>query len=348
MDVVKIGRTHLQDAVPLSVGQEWSGYAAQLRACVADIQTAREGLYPLALGGTAVGTGLNAPKGFSMAVAEELASITGKPFVTAPNKFMALASQDAIVRFSAALRGLAVALVKIANDMRWLAAGPRCGLGELQLPENEPGSSIMPGKINPTQCEALIMIAIQVMGNDSAVAIAGSQGNFELNVMRPVAIKNVLQSINILGDGCRKFREHSVEGTRLNRAKIDSFVNNSLMLVTALSPVIGYQQAAKIAEKASAEGLTLRQAALELEKSGVRPDVVVVDPPRKGLNADTIEALRRMSPKRIVYVSCDPATLARDVALLKERGYTLKTAAAADLFPRFAHVEAIVSLQREI
>jgi len=264
MDVVKIGRTHLQDAVPLSVGQEWSGYAAQLRACVEDIQAAREGLYPLALGGTAVGTGLNAPKGFSMAVAEELASITGKPFVTAPNKFMALASQDAIVRFSAALRGLAVALVKIANDMRWLAAGPRCGLGELQLPENEPGSSIMPGKINPTQCEALIMIAIQVMGNDSAVALAGSQGNFELNVMRPVAIKNVLQSVNILGDGCRKFREHSVEGTTLNRAKIDSFVNNSLMLVTALAPVIGYQQAAKIAEKASAEGLTLRQAALAL------------------------------------------------------------------------------------
>ena len=282
MDVVKIGRTHLQDAVPLSVGQEWSGYAAQLRACVADIQTAREGLYPLALGGTAVGTGLNAPKGFSMAVAEELASIRGKPFVTAPNKFMALASQDAIVRLSAALRGLAVALVKIANDMRWLAAGPRCGLGELQLPENEPGSSIMPGKINPTQCEALIMIAIQVMGNDSAVAIAGSQGNFELNVMRPVAIKNVLQSINILGDGCRKFREHSVEGTRLNRAKIDSFVNNSLMLVTALSPVIGYQQAAKIAEKASAEGLTLRQAALALGSvteeqfdSIVRPETMI-------------------------------------------------------------------------
>lgn len=282
MDVVKIGRTHLQDAVPLSVGQEWSGYAAQLRACIADIQIAREGLYPLALGGTAVGTGLNAPAGFSMAVAEELASITGKPFVTAPNKFMALASQDAIVRYSAALRGLAVALVKIANDMRWLAAGPRCGLGELQLPENEPGSSIMPGKINPTQCEALIMIAIQVMGNDSAVALAGSQGNFELNVMRPVAIKNVLQSINILGDGCRKFREHSVEGTTLNRAKIDSFVNNSLMLVTALSPVIGYQQAAKIAEKASAEGLTLRQAALELGSvteeqfdSIVRPETMI-------------------------------------------------------------------------
>lgn len=282
MDVVKIGRTHLQDAVPLSVGQEWSGYAAQLRACIEDLITARNGLYPLALGGTAVGTGLNAPAGFSVAVAEELARITGKPFVTAPNKFMALASQDATVRFSAALRGLAVALVKFANDMRWLAAGPRCGLGELQLPENEPGSSIMPGKINPTQCESLIMIAIQVMGNDSAVALAGSQGNFELNVMRPVAIKNGLHSIAILGDGCRKFREHSVEGTGINRKKIDFFVNNSLMLVTALSPVIGYQQAAKIAEKASAEGLTLKQAALALGSvteeqfdSIVRPETMI-------------------------------------------------------------------------
>lgn len=282
MDVVKIGRTHLQDAVPLSVGQEWSGYAAQLRACEADIMNARDGLYPLALGGTAVGTGLNAPAGFSEAVAKELADITGKPFVTDPNKFMALASQDAIVRFSAALRGLAVALIKIANDMRWLAAGPRCGLAELQLPENEPGSSIMPGKINPTQCESLIMIAIQVMGNDSAVALAGSQGNFELNVMRPVAVTNVLHSLHILADGCRKFRQHSVEGTELNKSRIEFFLNNSLMLVTALSPVIGYQQAAKIAEKASAEGLTLKQAALELGAvteeqfdSIVRPETMI-------------------------------------------------------------------------
>lgn len=264
MDVVKIGRTHLQDAVPLSVGQEWSGYAAQLRSCISDIKSAREGLYALALGGTAVGTGLNAPAGFSASAAEQIAQITGQPFVTAPNKFMALASQDPIVRFSAALRGLAVALIKIANDMRWLAAGPRCGLGELQLPENEPGSSIMPGKVNPTQCEAIIMIAIQVMGNDSAVALAGSQGNFELNVMRPVAARNVLHSIAILADGCRKFRIHSVEGTELNREKISFFLSNSLMLVTALSPVIGYQQAAKIAEKAAAEGLTLKQAALAL------------------------------------------------------------------------------------
>jgi fumarate hydratase, class II len=264
MHVVKIGRTHLQDAVPLSVGQEWSGYAAQLRSCIKGIKTAREDLYSLALGGTAVGTGLNAPTGFSAAVAGKLAQITGKPFITASNKFMALASQDAMVAFSATLRGLAVALIKIANDIRWLAAGPRCGLGELKLPENEPGSSIMPGKVNPTQCEALIMIAIQVMGNDNAVALAGSQGNFELNVMRPVAVKNVLHSITILADGCRKFREHSVEGTEINRAKIDFFLNNSLMLVTALSPVIGYQQAAKIAEKASAEGLTLKQAALAL------------------------------------------------------------------------------------
>ena len=264
MDVVKIGRTHLQDAVPLSVGQEWSGYAAQLRACVADIQTAREGLYPLALGGTAVGTGLNAPKGFSMAVAEELASITGKPFVTAPNKFMALASQDAIVRFSAALRGLAVALVKIANDMRWLAAGPRCGLGELQLPENEPGSSIMPGKVNPTQCEAVTMVAVQVMGNDVAVGLAASQGNFELNVFMPVCIYNFLQSARLLTDCIRSFNDHCAVGITANREKCRHNLHNSLMLVTALNPYIGYDNAAKTAKKAHAEHISLKEACVSL------------------------------------------------------------------------------------
>jgi fumarate hydratase, class II len=262
MDVVKIGRTHLEDAVPLSVGQEWSGWAAQIRACITDIERSREGLYQLALGGTAVGTGLNAPEGFSKQIAAKIAELTNKPFVTAPNKFMAQGSLDAMVRASAALRGAAVALMKIANDMRWLASGPRCGLGELELPQNEPGSSIMPGKVNPTQCEAMVMIAIQVIGDDTAVAFAGSQGNFELNAMRPVIINNFLHSATILADGCEKFRRFSVEGTELDRERIGGYVGNSLMLVTALSPVIGYQNAAHIAEKAAADGTTLREAAI--------------------------------------------------------------------------------------
>jgi fumarate hydratase class II len=277
MDVVKIGRTHLEDAVPLSVGQEWSGWAAQIRACIAEVERSREGLYELALGGTAVGTGLNAPKGFSGDVASKIAELTGKPFVTAPNKFMAQGSLDAMVRASAALRGVAVALMKIANDMRWLASGPRCGFAELKLPDNEPGSSIMPGKVNPTQCEAIVMIAIQVIGNDTAIAFAGSQGNFELNAMRPIIINNFLHSATILADGCEKFRTFSVEGTELNRDKIDSYVSNSLMLVTALSPVIGYQNAAHIAEQAAADGSTLREAALKSGKvSGEEYDKVIV------------------------------------------------------------------------
>jgi fumarate hydratase, class II len=277
MDVVKIGRTHLEDAVPLSVGQEWSGWAAQIRACIAEVERSREGLYELALGGTAVGTGLNAPKGFSRDVASKIAELTGKPFVTAPNKFMAQGSLDAMVRASAALRGVAVALMKIANDMRWLASGPRCGFAELKLPDNEPGSSIMPGKVNPTQCEAIVMIAIQVIGNDTAIAFAGSQGNFELNAMRPIIINNFLHSATILADGCEKFRTFSVEGTELNRDKIDGYVSNSLMLVTALSPVIGYQNAAHIAEQAAADGSTLREAALRSGKvSGEEYDKVIV------------------------------------------------------------------------
>lgn len=262
MEVVKIGRTHLEDAVPLTVGQEWHGWAGQIRAAIAGIEASRAGLYELAVGGTAVGTGLNAPKGFSQQVAAKIAELTGKPFVTAPNKFMALGSLDPMVRAHAALRGLAVALMKVANDMRWLASGPRCGLAELKLPENEPGSSIMPGKVNPTQCEAMVMIAIQVMGNDAAVAFAGSQGNFELNAMRPVIISNVLHSARILADGCEMFRRFSVEGTELNRDRIKGYVDGSVMLVTALSPVIGYQNAAHIAEKAIADGTTLREAAL--------------------------------------------------------------------------------------
>ncbi|WP_242098652.1 class II fumarate hydratase [Sphingomonas sp. CROZ-RG-20F-R02-07] len=266
MDVVKVGRTHLEDATPLSVGQEWSGWAAQIRACASEVERSREGLYELALGGTAVGTGLNAPKGFSKAVAAKISELTGKPFVTAPNKFMAQGSLDGIVRASAALRGAAVALMKIANDMRWLASGPRCGFGELKLPANEPGSSIMPGKVNPTQCEAMVMISIQVIGDDTATAFAGSQGNFELNAMRPIIINNFLHSATILADGCEKFRTYSVEGTDIDRDKIQGYLDDNLMLVTALSPVIGYQNAAHIAEDAQATGSTLKEAALKSGK----------------------------------------------------------------------------------
>jgi fumarate hydratase class II len=260
--VVKIGRTHLEDAVPLTVGQEWSGYAVQLRDAVRLIDNSLHGIYELAAGGTAVGTGLNAPLHFGEEIAAKIAELTGSPFITAPNKFAAQGSLDAMVNAHAALRSLSVALMKIANDMRWLASGPRCGLGELILPANEPGSSIMPGKVNPTQCEAMVMICIQVLGDDSAVAFAGSQGNFELNAMRPIIINNFLHSARILADGCEKFRVFSVEGTTLNEKRIANFVQNSLMLVTALSPVIGYDKASKIAHKALDEETTLKQAAL--------------------------------------------------------------------------------------
>ncbi len=261
-DVVKTGRTHLMDAVPLTVGQEWSGWAHQIRDAAARIRQSEAGLFELAAGGTAVGTGLNAPPDFGRAVAEKIAELTGYPFVTAPNKFAAQGSLDAMVAAMAAVRGLAVALMKIANDMRWLASGPRCGLGELLLPENEPGSSIMPGKVNPTQQEAMIMVCIQVIGEDNAVAFAGSQGNFELNTMRPVVINNFLHSARILGDACEKLRHFSVEGAQLNRQRIDEMVDRSLMLVTALSPVIGYDKASAIAHKANDEGLSLKEAAL--------------------------------------------------------------------------------------
>ena len=261
-DVVKTGRTHLQDAVPLTVGQEWSGYAQQLRDALAHIRASEAGLFELAAGGTAVGTGLNAPANFSREIASKIAGLTGRPFVTALNKFAAQGSLDAMVGAMAALRGLAVALMKIANDMRWLASGPRCGLGELVLPANEPGSSIMPGKVNPTQCEAMVMVCIQVIGEDNAVAFAGSQGNFELNAMRPIIINNFLHSARVLGDACDKFRRFSVEGTRLNRQRIDEMLGRSLMLVTALSPVIGYDKASAIAHKANDEDLTLKEAAL--------------------------------------------------------------------------------------
>jgi len=260
--VIKLGRTHLQDAIPLTVGQEWSGYAIQLRDALEVIKQSMGGLYKLAVGGTAVGTGLNAPKDFDQKIASEISKLTGHPFVTAPNKFAAQASLDAMVNASSALRLLAVALMKIANDLRWLGSGPRAGFHELILPDNEPGSSIMPGKVNPTQEEAMVMVCIQVIGNDNAVAIAGSQGNFELNAMRPIIIKNVLESSRILGDACDKLRRYSIEGVTLDKERIGKYVNESIMLVTALTSVIGYDRAAAIAHKAFKENSTLRDAAI--------------------------------------------------------------------------------------
>jgi fumarate hydratase, class II len=262
-DVVKIGRTHLQHAVPLTVGQEWSGWAHQIRDALARLRACEAGLFELAAGGTAVGTGLNAPAHFSREIAAKIAELTGYPFVTAPNKFAAQGSLDAMAAAMAAVRGLAIALMKIANDMRWLASGPRCGIGELLLPENEPGSSIMPGKVNPTQQEGMVMVCIQVIGEDNAVAFAGSRGNFELNAMRPIIINNFLHSARILGDACEKLRHHSVEGTQLNRQRIDEMLDRSLMLVTALSPIIGYDKASAIAHKANEEDLSLKEAALK-------------------------------------------------------------------------------------
>jgi len=261
-DVVKIGRTHLQDAVPLTVGQEWSGYARQLELAMENLARSAEGLHELAAGGTAVGTGLNAPPGFAEAIAAQIAQQTGYAFRTAANKFAALGGSEAIAAASAGLRGLAVPLTKIASDIRWLASGPRAGLGELVLPANEPGSSIMPGKVNPTQNEAMLMVCAQVLGNDAVIASAAAQGTFELNVMRPVIIANFLHSASILAGACRAFREFCVEGTELNLARIAEHVERSLMLVTALTPVIGYDKAARIAHQADATGCTLREAAL--------------------------------------------------------------------------------------
>jgi len=262
VDVVKIGRTHLQDATPLTIGQEWSGYATQLNDALEIVQQSMHGLYQLAAGGTAVGTGLNTLPDFGPKIATEIARLTGHPFVSAPNKFAAQGSLDAMVNASAALRALAVALMKIANDLRWLGCGPRAGLHELSLPSNEPGSSIMPGKVNPTQEEAMVMVCIQVLGDDSVVAFAGSQGNFELNAMRPIIINNVLHSARILGDACEKLRQFSIEGITLDTERISKYVNASLMLVTALSPVIGYDKASAIAHKALDDNITLREAAL--------------------------------------------------------------------------------------
>jgi fumarate hydratase class II len=263
-DIVKIGRTHLQDAVPLTLGQEFSGYVAQLHADVDRIEGALPGLYELAIGGTAVGTGLNAPEGFGALCAAKIAALTGLPFVQAPNAFAALAAHDAIVFMSGALATLAASLMKIANDLRWLGSGPRAGIGELRLPENEPGSSIMPGKVNPTQAEAMTQVAVQVFGYDATITFAGSQGNFELNVFNPVMIRDLLHGAVLLADASRNFRAFCVEGLLADRERIHDLLHRSLMLVTALTPTIGYDKAAEIAKKAHHEGTTLKEAALAL------------------------------------------------------------------------------------
>ena len=263
-EIIKIGRTHLQDATPITLGQEFSGYVAMLDADLQRIRESLPGLESLAIGGTAVGTGLNSHPKFGDTAAAHLATMTGIPFVSAKNKFMALSSHGEFVFASGALKSLATSLMKIANDLRWLASGPRCGLGELSLPENEPGSSIMPGKVNPTQCEAVTMVAVQVMGNDTAIGMAASQGNFELNVFKPVIIHNFLHSVRLLSDASASFREHCIIGIEANRNVIEGYVKNSLMLVTALNPHIGYDKAAQIAKKAHKEETSLREAALAL------------------------------------------------------------------------------------
>jgi fumarate hydratase class II len=280
--IVKIGRTHLQDATPLTLGQEFSGYVAQLDHALRHIEDSVEHLSELALGGTAVGTGLNAPAGFAEAAAAEISELTGRQFASAPNKFEALASHDAMVHAHGALKGLAASLMKIANDIRLLASGPRCGIGELSIPENEPGSSIMPGKVNPTQAEALTMAACQVMGNDVAINFGGAQGHFELNVFKPMIANAFLQSVRLLGDGMASFEEHCARGIEPNRERIEQLLHGSLMLVTALAPRIGYDKAAAIAKKAHKEGSSLRDAALALGyvtaaqyDDWVRPELMV-------------------------------------------------------------------------
>ncbi len=263
-DIVKIGRTHLQDAVPLTLGQEFSGYVAQLDACCQRIEQTLPELYELALGGTAVGTGLNTHPQFAVKAATQIAAITKLPFISAANKFAALASHEPLVMAHSAFKALACALMKIANDIRWLGSGPRCGIGELILPENEPGSSIMPGKVNPTQCEAMTMVCAQVIGNDTTVAIAASQGNFELNVFKPVIIFNVLHSLNLLADSCHSFQQFCAQGLEANRSVIDYYLHHSLMLVTALNQHIGYDKAANIAKTAYHDNISLQEAAIQL------------------------------------------------------------------------------------
>lgn len=281
-DIIKIGRTHTQDATPLTLGQEFSGYVQQVYYGIERVKATLPRLFELAAGGTAVGTGLNTRKGFAEGIAAEIAKFTGLPFVTAPNKFESLAAHDALVEVHGALNVLATSIMKIANDIRFLGSGPRCGLGELSLPENEPGSSIMPGKVNPTQCEAITMVAAQVMGNHVAVTVGGSNGHFELNCFKPMMVSNVLQSVRLIGDSCVSFTKNCVNGIQANRQAIDKLLNDSLMLVTALNPHIGYDKAALIAKTAHQEGTTLKAAALKLGfvtewefESWVRPELML-------------------------------------------------------------------------
>jgi fumarate hydratase, class II len=264
-DIIKIGRTHLMDATPLTLGQEFSGYTTQLEYAIDRINGCMSRMYQIALGGTAVGTGLNSHKDFAVKVASQIADLTSCPFVTAPNKFESLAAHDAIVEASGVLKTIACSLMKIANDIRWLGSGPRCGIGEITLPANEPGSSIMPGKVNPTQSEAMTMVAAQVIGNDTAINVGGSSGNFELNVFKPLMIYNLLQSIRLLSDSCRSFNDHCVVGIEPNKIQIEKHLNGSLMLVTALNPHIGYDNAAKVAKKAYQDNTTLKEAAATLK-----------------------------------------------------------------------------------
>ena len=280
--IIKIGRTHLQDATPLTLGQEFSGYVTQLEYGIKRVESALPHLRMLAQGGTAVGTGLNTFKGFAEDIAAEVSKMTGREFITAPNKFEALAAHDAIVEAHGQLNTLATSLFKIAQDIRLLGSGPRCGLGELKLPENEPGSSIMPGKVNPTQCESMTMLCTQVFGNQAAVTFAGSQGNFELNVFKPVMIRNLLHSCRLLSDGMTSFREHLVEGLEADEKKIAALLKESLMLVTCLNPVIGYDMASKVAKNAHKKGLTLKESAMELQALSeekfdeiVRPELMI-------------------------------------------------------------------------
>lgn len=274
--IVKIGRTHLMDATPLTLGQEFSGYKTQIAFGIERIRTSLSGVFGLALGGTAVGTGLNTHPRFAVLAAKQIADATGLPFVSAPNKFEALATHDALVELSGSLKTLACSLMKIASDIRWLGSGPRCGLGELLLPENEPGSSIMPGKVNPTQCEAMTMVCAQVIGNDVAVTVGGMSGHFELNVFKPLIVFNLLNSVRLLSDACDSFRENCLQGIEPNREQIQKHLNNSLMLVTALNPHVGYDNAAKIAKLAHKKGLTLKEAAIELKLlDGAKFDEIV-------------------------------------------------------------------------
>lgn len=277
-DIIKIGRTHLQDAVPLTLGQEFSGYVAQLNTCLDEINHTKKLLLRLAIGGTAVGTGINSSKAFADKATEEISKITQLHFISAENKFEALSSHNEIVLMSGVLKMLACALMKIANDIRWLSSGPRCGLGEITIPENEPGSSIMPGKVNPTQSEAMTMVCIQVFGNDAAIGFAGSQGNFELNVFKPVMIYDLMQSIYLLSDACRSFTKHCVTGIAPDKNKLKHYVDNSLMLVTALNSVIGYDKAAKIAKKAHADNTSLKVACLALGYLSEKEFIEAMDP----------------------------------------------------------------------